>query len=334
MKSDQEIMRSIRAAIDDCTQGINEAPSLQYRIARKARGEEPVVKKVSTTVVIVLVLLALAVTAVAAGIIYNQNWYYNNRGSSMRDNQPEVYEAVMANMTENPEQNQSVNELVNVTIEEVSWAPEAEKLTVSWKVFPKDPEKFEVHGMLALDEDGCYMGDEGSADVTEDGEDRAMHWLWRVREVNDDDEDEEGSMYGILYGPPAQMMDDGSKRLLLVDRKGISMFDGALDAFGSWDVFRTPDGNLMFIEEIKLDWLSEDFDAKKEEYAEEYPDMADYAEKLTAGAKAAREKLKDGSFPCTLTYSVVEYVEGMDDETLYSGGEEGTVEFVVETKGK
>ena len=328
MKSDQEIMRNIRAAIDDCTQGINEAPSLQYRIARKARGEEPVVKKVSTTVVIVLVLLALAVTAVAAGIIYNQNWYYNNRGSSMRDNQPEVYEAVMANMTENPEQNQSVNELVNVTIEEVSWAPEAEKLTVSYKVSPKDPEKYEVHGMLALDEDGCYMGDEGSADVTEDGEDRAIHWLWRTKEFDDEPE---GSMYGILYGPPAQMMDDGSKRLLLVDRKGISMFDGALDAFSSWDVFRTPDGDLMFIEEIDLDWLSEDYDGKKEEYVEEYPVRKDYAEKLVAGAQAAREKLKDGSFPCTLTYSVVEYVEGMDDEILYSGGEEGTVEFTIDT---
>lgn len=328
MKSDQEIMRSIRAAIDDCTQGINEAPSLQYRIARKARGEEPVVKKISTTVVIVLVLLALAVTAVAAGIIYNQNWYYNNRGSSMRDNQPEVYEAVMANMTENPEQNQSANELVNVTIEEVSWAPEAEKLTVSYKVSPKDPEKYEVHGMLALDEDGCYMGDEGSANVTEDGEDRAMHWLWRTKEFDDEPE---GSMYGILYGPPAQMMDDGNKRLLLVDRKGISMFGGLLDAFSSWDVFRTPDGDLMFIDEIELDWLSEDYDGKKEEYAEEYPDMKDYAEKLVAGAKAAREKLKDGSFPCTLTYSVVEYVEGMDDEILYSGGEEGTVTFTIDT---
>ena len=47
MKNDQEIMRSIRAAIDDCTKQIDEAPSLQYRIARKARGEEPVAKKVS-----------------------------------------------------------------------------------------------------------------------------------------------------------------------------------------------------------------------------------------------------------------------------------------------
>ena len=46
MKSDQEIMQSIRAAIDDCTKGIDNAPSLQYQIARKAKGEEPVVNKI------------------------------------------------------------------------------------------------------------------------------------------------------------------------------------------------------------------------------------------------------------------------------------------------
>ena len=39
MKSDQEIMQSIRTAIDDCTRGIDNAPSLQYQIARKAKGE-------------------------------------------------------------------------------------------------------------------------------------------------------------------------------------------------------------------------------------------------------------------------------------------------------
>ena len=67
MKSDQEIMQSIRAAIDDCTRGIDNAPSLQYQIARKAKGEEPVVKKISTTVVLVAALLAITVVALAAG---------------------------------------------------------------------------------------------------------------------------------------------------------------------------------------------------------------------------------------------------------------------------
>ena len=67
MKSDQEIMNSIRAAIDDCTRGIDNAPSLQYQIARKAKGEEPVVKKISTTVILVAALLAITVVALAAG---------------------------------------------------------------------------------------------------------------------------------------------------------------------------------------------------------------------------------------------------------------------------
>ena len=67
MKSDHEIMKSIRAAIDDCTKEIDNAPSLQYQIARKAKGEEPVVKKISTTVVLVAVLLAITVVALAAG---------------------------------------------------------------------------------------------------------------------------------------------------------------------------------------------------------------------------------------------------------------------------
>ena len=59
MKSDQEIMQSIRAAIDDCTRGIDNAPSLQYQIARKAKGEEPVVKKISATGILVIALIAV-----------------------------------------------------------------------------------------------------------------------------------------------------------------------------------------------------------------------------------------------------------------------------------
>ena len=66
MKSDQEIMRSIRAAIDDCTREIDGAPSLQYRIARKVKGEEPVVKKISATMILAIILLILSMTAALA----------------------------------------------------------------------------------------------------------------------------------------------------------------------------------------------------------------------------------------------------------------------------
>ena len=66
MKTDQEIMNSIRAAIDDCTRGIDEAPSLHYQIARKAKGEEPVVKKLSTSAILVIALVIISMTAALA----------------------------------------------------------------------------------------------------------------------------------------------------------------------------------------------------------------------------------------------------------------------------
>ena len=69
MKSDQEIMQSIRAAIDDCTRGIDNAPSLQYQIARKAKGEEPVVKKISASAILAIALIVVTMTAaLAAGL--------------------------------------------------------------------------------------------------------------------------------------------------------------------------------------------------------------------------------------------------------------------------
>lgn len=69
MKSDREITQSIRAAIDSCTRGIDEAPSLQFRIARKAKGEKPMVKKISTAMILAIVLiLASMAAALAAGL--------------------------------------------------------------------------------------------------------------------------------------------------------------------------------------------------------------------------------------------------------------------------
>ena len=83
MKSDQEIMQSIRAAIDDCTQGIDNAPSLQYQIARKAKGEEPVVKKISTSAILVIALVIISMTAaLAAGLGLFGELAQNPRGDS------------------------------------------------------------------------------------------------------------------------------------------------------------------------------------------------------------------------------------------------------------
>ena len=80
MKSDQEIMQSIRTAIDDCTKGIDNAPSLQYQIARKAKGEEPVKRKISLALVLSIVgILAVMGTAYAlfssqVAEFFGQHW--------------------------------------------------------------------------------------------------------------------------------------------------------------------------------------------------------------------------------------------------------------------
>ncbi len=72
MKSDLDIMQSVRTAIDDCTRGIEETPSLQQKIVQKVKGEEPVKKKISTALVFALVLVIVSVTALAATLLWQE----------------------------------------------------------------------------------------------------------------------------------------------------------------------------------------------------------------------------------------------------------------------
>ena len=70
MNDDLKLTESIRDAIDACTRGVDEAPSLRCRVLQKARGEEPMIKKASMTLVIALIILALAAVAVAATVLW------------------------------------------------------------------------------------------------------------------------------------------------------------------------------------------------------------------------------------------------------------------------
>lgn len=71
MKSDRTIMKNIRAAIDDCTRGIDEADSLQGRIFQKLKGEKTVARKISTALIIALALAAVSVAALAAALLWH-----------------------------------------------------------------------------------------------------------------------------------------------------------------------------------------------------------------------------------------------------------------------
>ena len=274
-------------------------------------------KKISAGLVFALVLLLLAVAAIAAGIGYNLEWWYTERNGEV---DPAAVQAMMDHRVENPEQQQAEDSLVNVSIREISLVPESGILDVLIQASVKDPEHFELHSSYALDVDGSYMGPGGDPDPEEDGEDRGVHWMW----VSDPTGEEESRI-----GPVLQVMDDNTKRLLLIECTGVTSPEGEhVLGYPSLDEFRTPEGEVVYVLEYSPEWISTEYDRQQEAFGKEYPNMKEYADGKIAEAQAAREKLAEG-IPCVLQYRVVEYTEGMDDEVLYTGGTTGQVEFAV-----
>ena len=327
----------VQRVIDNSLSGIQDDPWMAKRVLANAKGEEPVVKKISTSMILVIVLLCLATTAIAAGIIYNQDWWWNNRNIFEKNDKPELYEAVMANMVENPTQTQCEDDQVQLIIQDVSWAPEADIMTISFKATPKKPDQDELHSMWALDTDGSYIGEGGSVTVTDDSEDRAVHWLWRT-DIGLDGSGGYGHIPG--YGPVSAMMDDSSKNLLMLDYTGTNIIDSteienAVDIFpleSCMDMFRTAAGDVYFVGKFDLSWLRDEYDQEMQKRAEETPDMKEYYEQRIAMAQAARDRIDKEGITCILTYRVVEYTEGMNDMDLYTNGGGRSVQFVIRPK--
>ena len=69
MTDDRQIMEQVRQAVDDCTQAIDAAPSLLAPILQKAKGEPPVKKKMSATLVLACALILIAASALAATFV-------------------------------------------------------------------------------------------------------------------------------------------------------------------------------------------------------------------------------------------------------------------------
>lgn len=80
MKHDPEIMEAVRSAINDCTRGIDEAPSLRYQILKQAKGEPPVKKKFSIAVAIAMVMMLLVSGAFATTLFHSEvlSWLFRN----------------------------------------------------------------------------------------------------------------------------------------------------------------------------------------------------------------------------------------------------------------
>ena len=245
-------------------------------------------KRVSAGLVIAIILLLITAAAIATGMLYDTKWWYENR---FAETDPEMVQGVVDNLIENPEQQQGEDSLVNIVVQETAMVPEKGTLTIAYRITPKDPEHYELHNMFALDVDGSYMSKDyvPPEDADEDWEERNYHMLW----VGMPDGE------GNRHGPVAEMMDDSSKRLLLIDLE----YDKLSPAPGrpSMDEFRTPEGEVIYMVEYT-----------------EYRLYNEFSEEVT----------------CTVPYRVVEYTEGMDDKELYQGGTTGQLTFSLHNGGK
>ena len=290
-----------------------EMPAETHRIFLSAAcpgKEAPIMKrKISAGLVFALVLILAAAAAIATGIVYDLNWWYTERTAAVDKNE---VQAIMDHLVAEPVQQQSGDSLVAVSVREVSWIPEAGKLVVLLQAAPSDPEHYELHSSYALDPDD-----------SPDEETHAEHWLWR-----ENPDPDAGEHTG--HGPVREMMDDSSKRLLLIDGKGdASLGQSDLPGYASVGDVRTSTGEVIYKLEYNEDWMSPEYDQKMKDFGEEYPNMKEYAEQQIAKAQAARAALSKEGISCLLSYRVVEYTEGMDDNELYTGGTAGQVAFSI-----
>lgn len=295
-RTEADIRRVIRQSTDFLTPD----PLLAQRVAGQTEGRETKMKKkISVGAVLAIALVIMTATAAVAEIImqYNQSWYFDNRFTHFKTLEPDTYQEIMENLTDQVEQTQTENSLVDVRVQDVSFAADKDLLTFSVRVTPRDGEKYELHDMMALDTDGAYVGEGGEENPAEDSVDRAHHWLFvSVPDLSQ----------GSKFGPPSQVMDDPEKTLVLFSEGDVNL-DGR-KALTSYDTFRVEGGAVILYYEIHTDQVQTE--------AGEYGPFA----------------IQGDAVQVQLNYRAVEYREGMDDAVLYGGGEPGSAAFAVKLR--
>lgn len=295
-RTEADIRRVIRQSTDFLTPD----PLLAQRVAGQTEGRETKMKKkLSVGAVLAIALVIMTATAAVAEIImqYNQSWYFDNRFTHFKTLEPDTYQEIMENLTDQVEQTQTENSLVDVRVQDVSFAADKNLLTFSVRVTPRDGEKYELHDMMALDTDGAYVGEGGEENPAEDSVDRAHHWLFvSVPDLSQ----------GSKFGPPSQVMDDPEKTLVLFSEGDVNL-DGR-KALTSYDTFRVEGGAVILYYEIHTDQVQTE--------AGEYGPFAAQGDTVQV----------------QLNYRAVEYREGMDDAVLYGGGEPGSAAFAVKLR--
>lgn len=69
MKNDRQLQEQVRSAIDACTRGLDNTPSLRHQVLAKAKGAPPVKKKFSAALALAFALILLTSSALAATLL-------------------------------------------------------------------------------------------------------------------------------------------------------------------------------------------------------------------------------------------------------------------------
>ncbi len=277
------------------------------------REEETRVKRFALRTVLIWAVLTVLLCATAYAVItYGMDWYYNNRFTAYQEHEPEKYAAIMAHMQSGIPQTVAGGDLIDLHVEEASWAEEEQVLVVSLKALPKDAAAYELHPMWNLDADGSYVGKGGAENPAADGEDRAVHWLWTKQG----------------FGPVAKMIQPG-KQLLLLDTGDVQMNGQLLLGDGSsMDSYVGEDGAVHTVLEVHLDLLAEDYEASVRQQMQENPEYASLMEERLMTDLATRQAIledEDGVITLSVPFTATVYSD--DDNALYRGGQQGMISF-------
>lgn len=255
------------------------------------------------TPILVALLLALLCGIAYAVVTQGQEWYYNNRFTAYQEYDPDLHQAIMEHLQTAPEQEQQEDPLVEVVVQDVSWVPEKQRITLSLAARPRNGAEIELHPKCNLDADGSYVGPEYMEKYSDDEEARAEHWLWT----------EDG------FGPVQEMMRDPSKELYLFEladlRIGSEGGERLLGSGTSWDSFVGEDYAVINVMECQLPWMAtarNESESQKQSAFEQNLDQQGYLT-LSVG------------------YVVTRYVDN-DDMALYTGGEERWVSFRIKVQ--
>ena len=274
--------------------------------------EEPMKKSIGRMLLLTALLALLLCGAAYAAVTQGQAWYYQNRFTAYQEYEPEKLDAIMRNLTTDIAQQDEGETPVSITVQDVSWAPERQVMTVSVCAVPKDASRFELHPQLNLDTDGAY-----SSEPVEDEEARAEHYLWTKNG----------------FGPVRDMMTDRKKTLLLFHCDEVLLAGSSVRGdSSSADAFVGEDGQVIVVLEMTLDWLDEKNDAVYRGMLEAQPENRETYERILSQRQAARKAVAEsgGTLTFTLPYAVETYFDN-DDDAMRASVQSGAVRFTLKT---